>query len=318
MKSAKKNNLSTVKVIILVVAVLIVLHFITGGKLLMPSNILNLLSSMTVPAIMAIGFAFVFGSNVTDLSPGSMVILAATVAGIAGEAGLPVPVMVILSILTGIVCGGLNFSIFRFAKIPPWIAGLGMTMVYEAIAGYYQSIRVSNGKSVVTLSGKYTALGSVPYIYVILAVVIAAAYIIYNHTTAGINLRAAGCNEQVAGVMGINVTKSLIVCGLIAGAFFGFAGCMKESYAQFTNPQTGLSSLSQTFQPLAAVLPGKALSKNINYMIAVPIGSFLIILIFNVLTLLGVPSGTFQEACLGLVVVLFGMLAQRGTKEVVK
>lgn len=318
MKNERNVNKKLIGTAAVIAVVVIALHFVTGGKLLTPGNLLNVLGSMTVPAIMAIGFAFVFGSNVTDLSPGAIVILAATVAGVCGEADLGIPVMILLSVLTGVACGVLNYSIFRFAKIPPWIAGLGMTMVYEAIAGYYQSVRLANGKTVVTLPSNYTILGTKPYIYIVLVLVIAAAYIIYNHTTAGINIRAAGCNENVASVMGINVTRSLIICGVIAGAFFGFAGCMKECYATFANPQTGLSSLSTTFQPLAAVLLGKALSKEINYMIAVPLGSFLIILIFNILTLVGVPSGTFQEVCLGLVIVLFGILAQRSAKGVVK
>ena len=145
-----------------------------------------------------------------------------------------------------------------------------------------------------------------------------AGYIIYNHTTAGINLRAAGCNEQVAETMGINATKAMIICGCIAGAFFGFAGVIKECYASYCNAQSGLSSLGTTFQPLAAVLLARALSKKINYMLCVPIGTFIIVLVFNVMTLLGVPSGTFQEACLGMIVVVFGIFAQRGVEGVVK
>ena len=68
----------------------------------------------------------------------------------------------------------------------------------------------------------------------------------------------------------------------------------------------------------AAVLLAKALSKNINRIIAVPISTFIIVVIFNVLTLLGVPSGAFQEFLLGSVVIIFAVFAQRGVKGVVK
>ncbi len=319
MEVASSTN-SKVKVIGLfaaIAALVIILHVVTGGKLLTGSNLLNILAAMTVPTIIATGFAFVFGSNVTDLSPGSMVILCATVAGVSGNA-FGIPAMLVLGILAGIACGTLNFTIFRVAKIPPWIAGLGMTMVYESLVGWYSSIRVARGSTTVMLEAEHRTLGVEPYIFIVLVITIVAGYIIYNHTTAGINLRAAGCNEQVAQIMGINATKALIICGCIAGAFFGFAGVIKESYGAMCNAMTGLSSLSTTFQPLAAVLLAKALSKNVNYMIGIPIGTFIIIFVFNVLTLLGVPSGTFQEACLGLVVIIFGMLAQRDVKGVVK
>lgn len=115
-----------------------------------------------------------------------------------------------------------------------------------------------------------------------------------------------------------NVSKTLIIGGIIAGLFFGIAGVVKESVSIFTPAQGGLTSLSTVFQPLAAVLLAKALSKNINRIIAVPISTFIIVVIFNVLTLLGVPSGTFQEFLLGSVVIIFAVFAQRGVKGVVK
>jgi hypothetical protein len=40
--------------------------------------------------------------------------------------------------------------------------------------------------------------------------------------------------------------------------------------------------------------------------------------IFNFLTLMNVPSGTWQETVLGISVIIFGVLANRNTKEVVK
>lgn len=315
--STAGSKIRVVCLFAVIAAAVVVLHVVTGGKLLTGSNILNIFAAMTVPTIIATGFAFVFGSNVTDLSPGSMVILCATVAGVTGNAFGIVP-MLLFGIAAGVACGALNFTIFRIARIPPWIAGLGMTMVYESLVAWYSSIRVARGSTTVMLESEYRTLGVEPYIFIVLIITVVAGYIIYNHTSAGINLRAAGCNEQVAEIMGLNTTKALIICGCIAGAFFGFAGVIKESYGAMCNAMTGLSSLSTTFQPLAAVLLAKALSKNINYMIGIPIGTFIIIFVFNVLTLLGVPSGTFQEACLGLVVIVFGMLAQRDVRGVVK
>ena len=69
---------------------------------------------------------------------------------------------------------------------------------------------------------------------------------------------------------------------------------------------------------MAAALLALALASSINVIIAVPISTFLITLIFNVLTLFGVPSGTFQDFILGVIVILFAILAQRKVKGVVK
>ena len=48
--------------------------------------------------------------------------------------------------------------------------------------------------------------------------------------------------------------RPLILGGVIAGAFLGVAGVVKESVSIFTPAQGGLTSLSTVFQPLAAVL----------------------------------------------------------------
>jgi ribose transport system permease protein len=50
----------------------------------------------------------------------------------------------------------------------------------------------------------------------------------------------------------------------------------------------------------------------------VPICAFILYAVFNILTVLGVPSGTLQEAFLGLFIVIFGVIGQRKVKGVVK
>ena len=259
----------------------------------------------------------VFTGNVTDLSPGGIVILACTATGLLGNA-YGVPVMVIGGIAVGVGCMLLNFLVYRITKIPPWIAGLGLLMVYEAIAVNYANSVAAKGQKVVVMNNDIRFLGQQPGIYICWIIGIVVAYIIFNHTSLGINYRATGDNEDVAKVMGINVDKAMILGGIVAGAFFGYAGVIKESYAAFVNAQSGLTSLSTTFQPMAAALLALALASSINVIIAVPISTFLITLIFNVLTLFGVPSGTFQDFILGVIVILFAILAQRKVKGVVK
>ena len=144
------------------------------------------------------------------------------------------------------------------------------------------------------------------------------SYIIYNHTTIGINIRAAGCNENVAKTMGINVSKTLIIGGIIAGLFFGIAGVVKESVSIFTPAQGGLiisfhcvpatcssTSCKGTFQKYQPYYCGT--DQYIYYRCYL-----------QRTDTLGVPSGTFQEFLLGSVVIIFAVFAQRGVKGVVK
>ena len=302
---------------VIAVAFLVILNVIVDGKFLTIQNLSIILSAATVPAFVAWGFSYLFALGITDLSAGAIIILAATASAISGNALGYVP-MFIIGVLVGVACLALNMTVFRVTKIPPWIAGLGMTMIYETIAGYYSQVRVAQGLKVEALADEMRLLGRSPAIYIMLLVGFVIAYITYNKTSLGLNARAVGGSEDVAKMMGINTKRALLLGGLMAGFFFGFAGVLKESYAGYVLAQTGLSSLSTVFQPLAAVLLAQALQKYINIVVAIPISTFLIAMIFNVLTLLGVPSGTFQEFLLGAIVIAFGITAQRTVKGVVK
>lgn len=313
----KKKAVKIVIALAVIVCVFIIINIIVQGKFLTFSNIRVILQATTAPTLVGFGFLMVFTGNITDLSPGSIIIVASTTSGLACVRFGPV-VMLIVGILTGIACMLINFSIYRITKVPPWIAGLGMAMAYEAIIGAYAGWCAANRQKVVTLTGSQRVFGMEPGIYIILVIGIIIAYILYNYTNWGVNYRAVGDNEDVAKIMGINVTKTIMLAGVAAGFFFGLAAVVKEGYAGFTNAASGLTSLSTCFQPIAAVLLAMALSGIINVVFAVPLSCFLIVVIFNVLTLMGVPSGTFQDTLLGIILIVFAVFANRKTKGVVK
>lgn len=306
--------------VILIVCVIIacgVLNEITVGAVFNSRNLKNVLAGSVVPTIVAYGFAIVFAGKVTDLSPGSIVILAAMVTGLVGNA-FGIAAMMLAGVLTGTICMVLNYTIYRVTKIPPWIAGLGMTMVYEAVTLGYANFCAGRGQKTVALDMDLRIFGNSPGIYLCWLLAIVAAYFIYNHTSVGINYRAVGENEDVGKNMGIKVDKAMLLGGLVAGAFFGFGGVVKECYAGYVNALSGLATLGTTFQPMAATLLAMALSNYINLMLAIPIATCLITFVFNVLTILGVPSGTFQDTILGCIVIVVAILAQRKEEGVVK
>lgn len=134
----------------------------------------------------------------------------------------------------------------------------------------------------------------------------------------GFNVRAIGGNQAVARSLGVNISKTLLKVGLTCGLLVGVASFLQESYAGLTTVKTGLSSIFLIFQPLAIAMLAQILQKKINIVIGVPICAFLIYAVFNVLTLMHVPSGTLQEALLCLFLIVFGIIGQRGVKGVVK
>ena len=317
MIQTQKRFIIQILFVLVAIAILASLNIVTEGKFLSPGNISTIIVNASVPTLVAWGFMFIFASGIIDLSVGAVIILAANIAGTVGNATGYVG-LVVSGITAGIVLMTINFTVFQITKIPSWIAGLGMTMCYEALSSIYSQHRLSMGLRVVSLDNEYRALGRAPLVFAVLAIAFILAYFIYNKTTIGLNIRAMGSNQSIAKVMGIPLSKTVVYSGLVAGIFIGAAAVTKESFAGTVNAVSGLSSLATTFQPLAAVLLSQALQKYMNISVAIFASTVFIMAVFNVLTLIGVASGTWQETILGLSVIVFGIAAQKRSSGVLK
>ncbi len=302
-----------------IVVLMLVLNLITGGRFATKDNLVSIASNSVFTAFLVLGMCFIFTMGITDLSMGAVVVLASNVGGIlALNAGLGYFGMVVGAVAVAVACSMLNIFLIRKAEIPAWILGLGMVMVYEAIGAIYNNSQIAQGKQSVSLGSSFRELGAPPWNIIILVVCVAIAYFIYNRTSIGFNLRAVGSNEGVARLMGVNIDKAVVLAVLVGGCFIGIGSAIDISFAGRITPSTGLNSIAMVFNPLAAYLLAQALSNVFNITIAAPIGAFIITAVFNVLTIIGVPSGTWQQVMLGAVVLVCGMLSRRNYKGVVK
>ena len=228
------------------------------------------------------------------------------------------PGVVIGGVAVGLILIFVNFLIFTYTKIPSWIAGISLAMIYEAVAVFLKLGSRTKPLVTASLAPEYRVLGQLPWSLILLAVGLVVIYFLYNRSTIGLNIRALGGNKDVAEKLGINVNRTLLAVGLITGLLIGIACFLQQSYAGQTTVKTGLTSINMIFQPLAIYLLAQIIQKHINIIICVPICAFILYAVFNVLTVLGVPSGTLQEAFLGFFIVIFGVIGQRKAKGVVK
>jgi len=303
----------------IILIVYVVLGFMTKGKFLQPRNLWMVLSNSVPNAFMVLGFCFIFTMGLIDLSLGAILILGCNAGGIlAVQFGLGYFGLIVGSCLIVALLELFNLKLVLVTKIPSWIFGLGMAMVYESIGAMYNVSQIDKGKQVVSLADNYRNLGNQPINIIILILGVVMAYIIYNRTSIGFKLRAVGSNKEVATTMGINIEKTILLAGLIGAIFIGMSAAITESYAGRVVPSTGLNSIALIFTPLAGYLLAQALSKVVNLTIAALIGSFVITSLFNSLTIIGVPSGTWQKVVMGIVVIVCGMLSAKNEKGVVK
>lgn len=295
----------------------VIAHILTGGAFLELSNLKAIFSNCIYPCFVSWALCFMFSCGYTDLSLGGVVVLGSFAACACGNAW-GYPGLIIGALVVGTLFVFINFFIFAFTKIPSWIASISLAMIYEAIAVFLRANTGTRPLFAAELNRSLRALALWPFNLIILVVAFIVIYVIYNRTELGINTAAIGGNATVSKVLGINVTKTLLLVGLLCGILIGIASAIQESYNVLTTAMSGLVSLQMIYKPLAIALLAQVLSKKINIILAVPFCAFIIYGIFNLMTFFGVPSGTLQDLVLGLFLIAFGAIGQRGIKEVVK
>lgn len=315
----KKRLQSQILIIVIIIAAFVVCHFITGGRLLAPNNLRTLLTQVTYPMIVALGMMFIFTGGMIDLSIGAQAILAGNIGAILVEDfGLGYPGLIIGVVVGMIVCELLSASCSVFLGIPSWVAGLGAALVFEAIATIYVGNRAKTAGAAVVYLKHCQALGTFPTIFIIAIAVFVAAWFIFNRTKLGFNLRAIGGGGEVAEAMGINRTKTIMLAALVGAVIISIGVITQLSYTGRFTTSAGMGSLSGIFKSLAVILIAGSFSRIFNDAVGCVIGSFIVAGLFNVLTLVGVPSGTGQDICLGMVVLVCGILSSLKYKGVMK
>ena len=317
-QNRKSGNLVFIIAFIAVIAVIMVIfNVILGGTFLDWDNLKGIINHLVYPSLVAWAFCFIFACGYTDMSIGAVLVLGSFAACIFGN-WYGLGGVILGGLIVGFVLVAINFIVFTFTGIPSWIAGISLAMIYEAFGYFLKTNNDTKSLVAAALNKEYRTLGQLPVSIIIMFIVLVIVYFIYNRTTVGLNIRALGGNKDVAGKLGINVNKTLLAVGIICGLLIGLACIIQQSYAGQTTVKTGLTSINLIFQPLAIYLLAQILQKRINIVICIPICAFILYAIFNVLTALGVPSGTLQEACLGAFIIIFGIIGSRGVKGVVK
>lgn len=317
-----KGNLSRTRRQILVLGTLVVLfvvlNILAGGALITARNLRTIFVHSIFHALTAWGLCFIFTTGLCDLSIGAIVLLAANVGAQLGEnLGLGYAGMLLGSVAVAIVCEHLCTRCSIQLGIPSWISGLGCALVFESVLSIWANTIAGDGQQLPRIK-VFNALGNLPGMTVLWAIGFFAAFLLFNYSTIGLNLRAMGANESVATAMGIKKNKTIYLATLIGAIFIGVAATVQISYNGFLSAKTGLNSLSSIFKGLASLLLAQSFEDTFSMPVGIAISSVVVMSIFNVLTLFGVPSGTGQEICLGVIVILCGALSHLRYKGVVK
>ena len=141
----------------------------------------------------------------------------------------------------------------------------------------------------------------IPILVIIALALCAIVWIIQTRTCLGREIFAVGGNANAAKVSGINVFKILMITYMLAGALYGFAGCLE---AARTGSATSSYGLSYELDAIAScIVGGCSAGGGIGSVPGVIAG----VLIFNIinygLTFIGLSS-YWQFVVKGLIIII--------------
>ncbi|MFT6073288.1 MAG: inositol transport system permease protein [Yoonia sp.] len=268
---------------------------------------------VAIIGIIALGVTQVIITAGIDLSSGSVVgataMIAMSFAQVAEVNGamnpkaifgpsfldLPVIIPIIVGLTVGTLAGAINGLLVAYARIPPFIATLGMMLFARGVAQWWS---LGNPVSFPTEGYAEIGAGMMPVIiFLSLAVLF---HLIMNYTVYGKHTYAIGSNEAAARMSGINVPRHLLLVYMIAGGLAGLAAVILTS--KNLTAQSGMG-LSYELEAIAmAVIGGVSLFGGRGSIIGTVIGALIIGVITSGFTFLRLGA-FYQEMVLGCIIV---------------
>ncbi len=275
---------------------------------LQSSNMLNILLTAAVVALVAAGQTYVIILAEIDLSVGAVLgfssIIAASVMSSHGPvAGLAAGLVV------GAVAGAINGLLVTKTRMPSFIATLATMSIFAGL-----TLQFSQGNPVKVTSGAFLSLGQghllgIPTpIWIMVAAAVLFGYVLAR-SRYGRELYATGDNEDAARLAGVNTARVKIMAFMISGVLAAIAGFILTARLGTAQPTAGtgleLSAIA------AVIIGGTSLAGGRGALLGTVVGAVLLSMIDNGLNLLNVSP--FLQGVVKGAVILFAVYIDRNS-----
>jgi Ribose/xylose/arabinose/galactoside ABC-type transport systems, permease components len=206
---------------------------VNGSMFLTTSNLITILRSISITTIIATGLTYSLAVDGMDLSIGACANFANTfIMTMFVWYNLNIGISILFTILVCLSVAIINSILIVKFKIPDMVAALSVMFMYQGIALTY-----SNGGAITErmtrpdgiqaeglLSAGFRALGSEPWLIVIMLLVVAFAMFFLGYTKHGRYMYAVGGNPEAAKLSGIPVAKYKIFAYMMSAIFASVGG----------------------------------------------------------------------------------------------
>lgn len=269
-------------------------------------NFADILRSISIVTVLALGVTFTLVVNGFDLSVGSTMSLSTVfTASLMVWYDMPLWLVLILPILVGVLVGVFNTLLIVVIGIPDLLATLssmyivaGLHRTYtEGYSIYNHMPLTSGGTAIGELSSSFLWIGQgkmlgLPVPVWIMLLLVLIAYVVLNHTRWGRILYMTGGNAEAATLSGVNVKKVKFASYVVSGIFASIAGILFTARVGSGQIDAGAPLLMEA---VAAVFVGySVLGAGKPNAIGTFFGAAVIGILLNGLTILNLPYYAFD------------------------
>ncbi len=269
------------------------------------SNLLNILEQSSINATIAVGMTFVIITAGIDLSVGSILAFSGVVLASTLQAGVPLPIALLIGMSTGILCGLLNGLLVSMGRLPPFIVTLGMMSVARGAALVYSNGRPISGFE---QSFRWIATGKIVFIpmpLIVMFIVYIIAHIVLTRTKFGQYAYAMGGNEEATYLSGVNVRFHKTMVYALCGLTSAIAAILLTARLNSAQPIAGI--MYELDAIAATVIGGTSLMGGEGTLVGTLIGALIMGVLRNGLNILGVSS-FLQQIIIGTVIIIAVLL----------
>jgi ribose transport system permease protein len=250
-----RRNLGLVVVLIILVIIGAVTRpELYGDGAWVRNNLWVILQQASAIGVITVGMTFVIIGGGIDLSVGAIIAVAGVWSTTLATQSYGAGGMIFTAIVVGVVVGLINGVLISYGRLVPFIATLAMMVAARGLAA-----QISGKQTQVSTNATINAIANtkflgIPVLVIILAVVVAAGWVLLNRTTFGRRTVAIGGNEEAARLAGINVRVHTVLLYALSGLCCGIAAIMLTSQA--TSAQAAMANLYELDAIAAAIIGG--------------------------------------------------------------
>lgn len=284
---------------------MIVIIAILKPRFIYPSNILNVLTQISINCLIAYGMCLCITTGGIDLSVGPQLALISVLLGqFIVVRNMNIGLAIILSLIATTFFGFLNGVLIAKFNMAAFVVTLSTQLIIRSIA---QIVSGGQGMSMASQAFKdiYSGtIGGIPYPICYMVIISIIMYIVMHWTKFGRYVFAVGGNVNAAIASGVNVFWTKTLCYTISGLLAGIAGVIFTS--KTGSAQSNIGVAYETDAVAACVLGGTSFTGGIATAPGVLLGAVIIGCIYNGMNFLNI--GSYYQSMTKGIIIIFAVL----------